>query len=376
MQSEIIEIIQEARELASALRDFANGSQTLPSEPARTLIDLLDTKLNQASTLVEEKHQNISNQELKLEYFEYITPKASKGTLAWLKTALSKFIDFLKDKPLADVSANNIDRFVTSLAERRLRKQTICVYLSGIRKFFKYLVRHHGFKPIDMDQIQASTYRSLPEPIERLPLTLEEMRKLICATRSIRDRLMILFMFYTGLRVSELVNLRLDDVNASQRLVHIRCGKGGKNRWVKYLADLDVLVELWLNRERPSLISAKNDDHFFISKSGKLSTNEIRKIVNEAAEGAGIQGELGKDATGHTLRSVTPHVIRHTFVYHAKKCGIKLEDIQRMMGHSNSETTLRYGKELPANLFDSYTQHFPGLRPARRPPIAVEGRER
>lgn len=218
--------------------------------------------------------------------------------------------------------------------------------------------------------------RKNPRRSHRKPLSTEEIEKLIQAAKSIRDRLVIAMPYYTGLRVSELSNLKLDDVDTEKGLIRVM---GLKIRWVRCSEEhLGTLVDSWL-RERKSCVNAEHVDYFFVSGTGrKLSLRAIHRIVHKAAVRAGIQEVRGKAADGKPIYKVAPHLLRRTFAAHALEDGTRPEDICHFMGGASPSVTMAYSNARRGCLCDSYEKHFKGAsaRRTRRPRSKVRKAKR
>jgi len=282
-EKSVIGAIEDARKLVGVLKGLREKSED-PS--AKNLIRLIDEKLGTALSRLDKNGQlNKKSEELLQEYLESIRVRVTQSTLCVEERYIHKFIEFLDGKPLAEVDREDFRRFVDNLVEKNLREKTIHNFICYIQVFFKYLNRRYGLNTPDFEDIRASDYRGkIPSKFERQPLTREEVRVLIQAAGGVRNRLIIAMLYYTGLRVSELANLRLDDVDTKSGVVRVVRGKGGKNGLTKYKReDIGRLVGLWLERERASFLNAGESPYFIVSKSrGKLRSPQIRQIVHRA----------------------------------------------------------------------------------------------
>lgn len=313
----------------------------------------------------------MKNEDLVREYILSIRMMRAPSTVANVKTCLERYIGFL-NKPLAETSSEDIRRFADSLVERNFRWHSIYQHLCIVHRFHRYLNLHHGCDLPNTSDIRVSSYRRYSEAFRRDPLSREEIRELIQAAESIRDRLIIAMLYHTGLRGSELADLKLHDIDAKKGVVHMVRGKGGRSRWVKYNTEhLGTLVNLWLRKERYSYLNAlglalafhqRSTNYLFVTRAGmKLSPNAICGIVHEAAERAGIQKVIGKTADGKPIYRVTPRLLRRTFVFHAIADGMKLDHIWWLMGHADPSTHTKHLEEPIEWLFESYDEHFRGV---------------
>lgn len=361
-------MVRDAHELAGVAEGIIGKNATPKDRSVRDVVHLIKKKLGAALHGLADKYTDRTDDELLQEHLTSVQARVTGSTLNHKKVALQQYLDFLKGKPLADADFRDVRRFADHLAKKNLRERTIASYIADVRRFHRFLSQYYGFDHVDADDIRASDYRhKVPSAHERQPLSREEMRQLARAARAVRDRLIILFFYYTWIRVSELANLKLSDVGTGSGMVKVREGKGRKDRWVKYkVNDLSTLVEIWLKRDRKSYPGADGNDWFFVSRGDrKLSAKAIRRIVHSVAERVGIQEVVGRYADGRSIYRVTPHVIRHTGASHANEDGVKFDHIQGQLGHNHPRTTAIYVHNSPERMFDSY-ENFRGIGHSRR----------
>lgn len=168
-------------------------------------------------------------------------------------------------------------------------------------------------------------YIPRPKRSRKLPeiLTPKEVRAMIYAIQNSKHRLILELLYGCGLRVSEVVYLKKEDANFSEKLLHIRLAKGKKDRFVR--------IPESVREELQSYCNLLNDDYLFPSnRGGKLTTATIQAIVENAAKKAGITKE------------VYPHLLRHSFATHLLEQGTDLRIIQKILGHSDIKTTQIY----------------------------------
>jgi integrase/recombinase XerD len=185
----------------------------------------------------------------------------------------------------------------------------------------------------------SSTFKSREtrEDVEYLkPAEVDELAR---NTERLRDELMIRLLFQTGLRVTELCNIRLNDVDREERKIDIR-GKGRKNRAVYYQPSLDLLMDVWLDERRPAVYYADESEYLFpTSHSENITRQTVEEVVREAADRAELQEVYGRNADGHELHTVTPHVLRHSFAMAALDNGWDVYTLSQALGHADAETT-------------------------------------
>lgn len=224
------------------------------------------------------------------------------------------------NKPADQLSEQDVKLYLSELFDTK-SKNTIMLAAASLKFFFlEVLKKDFGNIP-------------MPKKEKRLPsvLTKDEVRNLIDSTDTIKSRLIISLLYSTGLRVSELVNLRISDLNTGDKTGWVRKGKGNKDR-------LFVMSES-LSQELKEYISNKQGSHQFVfSKEKPLTTRNIQKIIKGAKERAGI------------AKKTTPHTLRHSFATHLLEQGIDIRVIQTMLGHSSLSTTQVYTHISPEQL--------------------------
>lgn len=155
----------------------------------------------------------------------------------------------------------------------------------------------------------------------------------------LRDELIIRLLFQTGMRVSELCEVRLKDVDTDERSIKIR-GKGRKNRIVCYQPSLDLLMDVWQTERRPAVFYAEDSPYLFpTSHSENITKYTVGEIVREAADAAGFQEVYGTNTEGVELHSVTPHVLRHSFAMAAISNDWDVYTLSQALGHESTEIT-------------------------------------
>lgn len=245
-----------------------------------------------------------------------------------------------------------IERFRRELEIRNFSKKTVRSYIYYVDRFLNYAGDKELNEDLVKDYIQTaiknhdpSTVSSMlsavkfffenvlgkkiviphPKRHKKIPevLTIEEIRKLIYTTNNMKHKLIIKLLYGCGLRVSELVNLRRQDFNFQEGLIHIRLSKGRKDRFVK--------IPDSIKDELESYSKLNSEETFFPSaRGGKLTTATIQKIIKNSAKKAGMR------------KNVHPHTLRHTFATHLLENGIDLRIIQKLLGHSDIKTTQIY----------------------------------
>lgn len=254
----------------------------------------------------------------------------SKNTIESYRRDLIKFEDFLEKKglELEDVTLKILDEFVGQVGPA-LKETSRARLISTLRSFFKYLVREEDFG------INPAELLEIPRKRERLPdyLTIEEMEKLLSlpdeSPLGLRDKALLELMYATGLRVSEVLNLKLHDIELETMFVRVK-GKGEKERLVPFGNMARDAIIKYMGEGRPKLLRRMTDYLFLNKRGGKLSRVGFWKILKGYARKIGIE------------KKVHPHIIRHSFATHMLVGGCDLRTLQVLLGHASPTTTQIY----------------------------------
>ncbi len=277
----------------------------------------------------------------------------SPNTVSAYRRDLLKFDEFGKKKKLTVESASRDDLvdFLASLYRQKLESRTVARNLVTMRNFFRFtLVQEWRTEDPTLNLESPKIRRSLPGY-----LRLEEVEKLLAQPDEkqplgLRDRAMLEVLYSTGLRVSELVGLRVMDMDRAAGCV--RCiGKGDKERIVPIGRKAIALVERYLRDARPKLLGnagKANVNMLFINRrGGPLSRVGVWKILSAYGRQAGMR------------KGLTPHMLRHSFATHLLERGADLRSVQLMLGHSDISTTQIYTHVVEERLKQIYKAHHP-----------------
>ena len=281
----------------------------------------------------------------------------SRHTRAAYGKDLGRFADFLStvfwNRPLEKIAARDVDAlavrsYIAHLRADGLAKASIGRHLSALRTFFAFLKREGR---ADTNPAKAI---ATPRKEQALPRTLSvtEAGAVVEArgregALGARDRALLELLYATGLRVSELVGLRLEDVDLSARQVRT-VGKGRKERIVPFGRAAGDAVKAWL-RERATLRPAGKDADFVFlnAHAGRLTDRSVRRILDRAM--------LSADVSRHA----SPHALRHSFATHLLAAGADLRSIQELLGHASLSTTQRYTHLDAERLLEVYRKSHP-----------------
>ena len=258
----------------------------------------------------------------------------SDNTLSAYRRDLQNYTDFLADKGIKDINKatkDHISKYLFYQKDRKLSVRSISRSLSALRMFHRFLVRERLAKEDPTNLIES------PKLWKRIPevLNIKEIEMMINATKgrtwqSTRD-LAILELFYaSGLRVSELADLKLHSVNLE--LGYVRCiGKGNKERIVPVGKRATEALAKYCAKVRSKLVKNDAEQSLFVSRLGKrISRQSLWKLIKSYAKKANIK------------KVIKPHTLRHSFATHLLEHGADLRSVQEMLGHADISTTQIY----------------------------------
>ncbi len=271
------------------------------------------------------------------------TIEAYRNDLAHLEAFMMR-----NDLNLENVTLEQLHTFAASLHEYGITPRSQARVLSGVRSFFRFLVLDGV---VESDPTELLEWPSLPEHLP-VVLTLEEIDRIedsidLSKAEGARNRAIIEVLFSCGLRVSELVNMKLSDLYLDDRVLLVR-GKGNKERLVpvsnKAIADL----KRWFFDRNLMKIKPGEDDYVFLNRRGAhLTRTMILIMVKRQAEEAGIK------------KTISPHTFRHSFATALLQGGADLRSIQAMLGHEKIDTTLVYTHISNEQLRKAILEHHP-----------------
>lgn len=265
-------------------------------------------------------------------------------------TALATEVEVSLDQLLLAVSVDDARAYLAQLNEKGYSKATIARKLATLRSFYKYLVKAGQASSSPMTAIRT------PKQEKRLPkfLEYEQVKRLLEAPDTnnwlgARDRAMFETLYSTGMRVSELVSLNLDDIDFLSEVVHIR-GKGKKERIAPISTSALQVIQRYLEFRNKRAQNYGNFDHrvLFVNKHGKrLSTRSVRRKMDKYLKMVGLDP------------GISPHTLRHSFATHMLNNGADLRTVQELLGHQSLSTTQIYTHLTTRRLKEVYDNAHP-----------------
>lgn len=288
------------------------------------------------------------------EFLDYILKqkKYSSNTFKNYSIDIDEFKTYLKKEGISffDVDYDFIKGYLMYLYDKKLSRNSIARKLSSLRSFYKYLFN------LELIKSNPFNYVSSPKKEKKLPkyLGVEEL-EIIFNTPNIneelgqRDRLILEILYATGVRVSELVNIKIEDIDFNRKEIKVK-GKGSKDRIVCFGDYCLDFLNLFINDGRKKILEKHHTScsYLIINDNGKkITTRGIELIINNIVRKASIK------------KRVSPHMIRHTFATHLLNEGCDLITVQELLGHESLETTQIYTHVSNEHLREVYLKCHP-----------------
>jgi integrase/recombinase XerD len=296
--------------------------------------------------------------------FLQVEKGASSNTIAAYKNDIYQFVAFCTSRAKQGTGVTNghrrswrqVDKalilaFLSDLQAKGYSQATVARKIAAVKSFFSFLTAE-GIVPSDPTETLSSPRvgKSLPKPIspEQVDELLEQpLRR--DTPEAKRDKAMLELLYATGMRVSELVSLDVDNVSLVVDHAYVRCmGKGFKERTIPIHEHAADAVKIYLKEARPRLVGAGPETALFVNRRGERLTRQgFWLILKTYARAANIGA------------SVTPHTLRHSFATHMLKGGAPLRNVQELLGHANISTTQVYTQLTNEHVRDVYDRAHP-----------------
>ena len=286
------------------------------------------------------------------QYTNYLAKekKVSKNTLESYMRDVNKYADYLAKQNISDISGVNrttVLGYILSMQEGGAAPSTISRHLSAIRSLYQYL---QGIKAVETNpasDVQSfHVEKKLPQILTSGEVELFLDQPKCVDLKGYRDKAMLELLYATGIRVSELIELKLEDINLE--VGYITCTGGKKERTIPLYPGACDAVSAYIENARGMMAKDENERTLFVNFNGtKLTRQGFWKIVKSYKEQANITKEI------------TPHTLRHSFAAHLIENGADLKSIQEMLGHIDISSTQVYTQVAKAKIKDVYTKAHP-----------------
>ena len=251
----------------------------------------------------------------------------SKSTIATYSNFVLDFLRFTEDKPAEKLNENDVRLYIQwAVGKLNYSISTHRQMVSALRHFAYF----YPACAINAEKIH------MPKRDQKLPviLSIQEIIILLQATKNLKHRVIISMLYGSGLRIGELINLKLNDFDFNRNQLHIRNSKGRKDRYATIAKRLHPLLKNYYETYNPKVYFIENP------KGGKYSPTSIRSFLKKSCKNAGIE------------KDVTPHSLRHSYATHLLEQGTDIRYIQELLGHSKPETTMIYTRVTKKELRD------------------------
>lgn len=261
--------------------------------------------------------------------------RASQNTIMSYRRDLRQMQEYLESTGVSElekVTKTSLNSYIFYLEQQGKATATISRMLASIKAFFHYEFSKGNIRQDPAEFVKAPKIEKKPPVI----LSVEEVTRFLnqpdgSTPKSVRDRAMLELLYATGIRVSELISLKMDDVN--MQVGFVVCRDDTRERAVPFGRTANQALGAYLAEARARLLSGKTSEYFFVNCNGsQMSRQGFWKIVKGYGEQAGIEADI------------TPHTLRHSFAVHLLNSGANVQAVQTMLGHADLATTLAYQK--------------------------------
>ncbi len=283
-------------------------------------------------------------------YYLHNVKKMADNTMQSYKRDLHKLQGFLADMGVVkveEITKTNLNSYILYLEKVQLSPATISRNIASIKAFYHFLFKE---RLVDED---ISEDLKAPKVEKKMPeiMTVTEVDKLLAqpdgdTPKDLRDKAMLELLYATGIRVSELISLKISDVNL--KMGFVMCKDSNKERVIPFGNQARVALIKYLDQGREALLLTKEEEILFVNCSGKpMSRQGFWKLIKTYAAKAGIASEI------------TPHTMRHSFAAHLVENGADLHSVQEMLGHSDVSTTQIYANMNHNRIREVYAKAHP-----------------
>lgn len=286
------------------------------------------------------------------EYTSFMTDIRHKSlnTVESYKRDVTQYISYLDGTGVTDISSTTkttVLSYLLYLQKEGRASSTVSRTLASLRSYYLFMMQNGVVKSNPTSNLEAPhVEKKIPKILsgEEVELLLEQPKN--CDNKGIRDKAMLELLYATGIRVSELINLDVSDVNVPMSFV--RCKGGKKERIIPMGHQAKDALENYINNVRKYMVKDENETALFVNCSGaRLSRQGFWKLIKYYQHIAGIETDI------------TPHTLRHSFTAHLLENGADLHSIQEMMGHADISSTQVYSRMMNSKIKDVYAKAHP-----------------
>lgn len=270
------------------------------------------------------------------------------NSLAAYRRDLVQLGHFLKDTPLSEVTLDKLREHVDQLRDTGLAPRSLARHITTLRSFFGYLLEEGEISSNPAELLASPKIgSSLPKYLDQTAVSSLVVAPDLDSVNGLRDRAMLDLLYATGLRVSELIELRVADLDDAEGTVRV-IGKGNKQRLVPVGREALASIERYRTELRPQLLNGRVSPYLFVTARGTRMTRQgFWKLLKGHGKKAGL------------FRNLSPHVLRHTFATHLLEGGADLRSVQTMLGHADIGTTQIYTHVMRSRLRQTIDEHHP-----------------
>lgn len=286
-----------------------------------------------------------------MRYGEYLVrdKHASQNTVASYLRDVTQFADYLKNRGLGllEVSRETVQAYMDWMVSRGKSAASVTRFLASVKSFYNFQLFTGKMKANPAKGVSAAkAERKYPEILTSKEVELFLEQPQCVDPKGFRDHAMLELLYATGIRVSELTTLDLEDLNLAAGFVH--CSSKGKERMIPLYRTAVKALQDYVWKIRPQLVSDEEETALFVNMNGeRMSRQGFWKIIKYYQEKAGIEKEI------------TPHTLRHSFAVHLLENGADLRSIQEMLGHADISSTQIYTHVVKGHLKDVYQKAHP-----------------
>lgn len=265
----------------------------------------------------EKRNLSEENKTVIRNYVNYLKGKRySESTVKTYFTFIADFINYIRDKPIHTLTKRDVELFIEDVFEPRgMSISSQRQFISAVKHYFVFINSN-----IEID------FKSLaPKKDQKLPniLSKEEIIELIRVTKNVKHRICITFLYSSGLRIGELIHLKISDIDIQRKLLKVQNGKGRKDRYVPNA--IIPMLHTYMTSYTPKTYLIES-----LVSGNKYSPNSIRNFLRKSC------------LLAHITKQVTPHTLRHSYATHLLENGTDIRYIQELLGHARPETTMIY----------------------------------